>query len=313
MHDEKREILNMLSTGDISVDEAIRLMEALEDGERNEERKSEGRKQQGVHDAVHSIKETLSGVGPLVGRIVGEIGTEFQKDRNFPGENEAEELPPLEHEDNRFPIEEGDRLYIRNDKEEGPGGGDLLIESSEGEFCLFDNSETKNFRLLRSSSGPVIRWSGGRLKVTVPATVAELFAYALGGDLVIRDLDCPVRAKSMGGDLRLVRLKRKFKAKTAGGNIRLVLGPDSLEEGTARTMGGNIRVEVLEGTPRTETEAVTMGGAILVEDEFGETRKGHNFGKQKVSVMLGDNGSGSSLKVKTMGGNIEIRRARDES
>jgi hypothetical protein len=311
---EKLEILEMLKEGKIEVADAARLLDALEDGMKKRGSRGEGdssKKHAAVQDAMNSVKETLAGIGPLVGRMVGEISTEFQRDRNFPGESEGEELPEMEAPENRFRIEAGQKLFIRNDKQEGPGGGDVYIEGIDGGTCEFEGDEAKNLRVLRSSSGPVIRWSGGTLKIKVPATVEELLAYTLGGDLQVGKLGCPARLKSMGGDLRLTSPSRHFHAKTMGGNIRLRLGPEFCEPSEAKTMGGNIRVDVADGLPITETEAVTMGGSIMVSDELGRVRKGGNLGKQKINITLGDGQPGSRLKVKTMGGNIEIGRARD--
>ncbi len=314
MGDEKLEILEMLKEGKIEPADALRLIEALEAGNQkrdNEKTGDSSKKSAAVQDAMNSVKETLAGIGPFVGRMVGEISTEFQKDRNFPGESEAEELPELEIEDNRIPIDPGMKLFIRNDKQEGPGGGDVFIEGIEGDACEVEGEAAKNLRILRSSSGPVIRWSGGPLKIKVPATVEELFAYTLGGDMHVGALDCPAQLKSMGGDLRLMSPSRHFQAKTMGGNIRLRLGPEFCEASEANTMGGNIRIDVAEGAPLIETEATTMGGSIMVADELGRIRKGGNLGKQKITVTLGEGQPGSRLKVKTMGGNIEIGRVHD--
>jgi hypothetical protein len=315
MTEEKREILRMLSEGKIDVDQTERLLVALEEGQhkREKEKKStSARKHQAIQDTLSSVKEALAGVGPTVARIAGEITTEFQKERTFPGEMDAEELPPLECVDNRLPIEEGAKLFIRNDRTDGPGGGDLSIESTAGDTCEIESGDARNLRILRSSSGPVIRWSGGPLKVKVPSTVAEVFGYTLGGKADVSELHCPVQIKSMGGDLRLIGLKRRFKAKTMGGNIRLKLSKSCCEPSEAKTMGGNIRVDVAEGMPRTETRAVTMCGTILVDDGLGQIKQSGGLGQQKVTVDLGDGEPGSTLKVKTMGGNIEIRRVRHE-
>ena len=315
MSEEKKEILRLLSEGKINVDGAERLLVALEEGRRKsaaESRKASSRRQPAVQEALNSVREALAGVGPLVGRIAGEISTEFQKERNFPGESEAEELPELEYEDNHFTIGEGMKLYVRNDKNGGPGGGGLCIVSVPGKECLVEGEDARNLRVKRSSSGPVIRWAGGALKVRVPETVSDVYAYTLGGDAEVGELHCPVHIKSMGGDLRLTGLKHRFKAKTMGGNIRLGLGAGGLDTSEAKTMGGNIRIEVSPDTPGIETEAVTMCGNIIVDDELGHIERTNNVAMQKMTISLGSGEPHSKLKVKTMGGNIEVRRTGNE-
>jgi len=315
MSDEQREILGMLAEGRIDVAEAERLLAALAEGEKQRQagERTGGRRQAGVQEALHSVRETLAGIGPMMGRMAGEIATEFQKDHTFPGESEAGALPEIEDlADGRFAVAAGERLYVRNDKVDGPGGGDMIIEGIAGDRCELEAGEARNLRVLRSSSGPVVRWSGGPLTVRVPGTAAEVLAYTLGGDARVGGVGCPVQVKSMGGDLLLADLGRRFQAKTMGGNIRIKLGAAGCEASEARTMGGNIRVDVDPAVPRTEAEAVTMGGSILVEEAVGEVDRSSSLGKQRWTVRLGGGDPAGSLRLKTMGGNIEIRRARDD-
>ncbi len=315
MSTEQREILQMLSEGKIGVEDAERLLGALEEGRRRDEAEAQSggaRKQPAVQEALNSVREMLAGLGPMVGRIAGEISTEFQKERNFPGEHEAEELPDLEREGNQFTVSAGEKLYIRNDKRGGPGGGDLEILGTDGERCIMAGDEARNLRVLRSSSGPVIRWSGKSLKVFVPTTVSEVYAYTLGGDASVGALHCPVSVKSMGGDLQLSGLSHRFRAKTMGGNIRLGLSAGRLENSEAKTMGGNIRVDISPEAPSLEVEAMTMCGNIVVDDELGHIERTSNVASQKMKVNLGPGTPEAALKVKTMGGNIEVRRSNHE-
>lgn len=314
MSDERQEILQMLSEGRIDVDGAERLLIALEEGRRRrelEERPAAGRKQQAVHDALASVKQTVAGIGPMIGRIAGEISGEFQKERPFPGELDAEQLPLLPHEGGVFEVEEGAKLFLRNDKEGGPGGGDLVLVGGDGPDCEVEGDLASNLRIMKSSSGPVIRWAGGFLKVTVPATVAGVFVHALGGDADLSGLRCPLQVKSTGGDLRLADLKRGFKVKTMGGNIRVLLRAECSDECEAKTMGGNIRIDVEDGTWGTRTEAIALGGSIAVDETLGLIEKSGRLGRQVAQLQLGEGEAFASLLCKTMGGNIEIRRAND--
>jgi hypothetical protein len=116
----------------------------------------------------------------------------------------------------------------------------------------------------------------------------------------------------MGGNVKLVGPSQRFSAKTIGGNIQVELGSIACGSSTLRSMGGNIRIEVPEGVASTETEAVTIGGSIIVEDALGDVRKNVSLGRQKVRLFLGEGKPGTYLKVKNLGGNIEIRRVRHE-
>ena len=74
MSDERREVLSLLSEGRIDVDGAERLLEALEDGREKREppRGAGSRAQKTVQEALSAVRDTVAGLGPMVGRIAGE-------------------------------------------------------------------------------------------------------------------------------------------------------------------------------------------------------------------------------------------------
>ena len=79
MSQEQTEILQMLAGGAISVEEAERLLNALAEGQKKAAAAAGGGsqcKQQGVQEALHSVREAVAGIGPTVARMVGEISTE---------------------------------------------------------------------------------------------------------------------------------------------------------------------------------------------------------------------------------------------
>jgi len=140
MSDEQREILRMLSESKITVQEAERLLGALDEGQRRRqtEMNESSKTQQPMREAISSLRDVVAGIGPFVGRMVGEISTEIQKDHNFPGESDAEVLPPIELQNSSFVIGGAEKLFIRSDKEGGPGAGDLFVETIEGNTCRPD-------------------------------------------------------------------------------------------------------------------------------------------------------------------------------
>lgn len=89
---------------------------------------------------------------------------------------------------------------------------------------------------------------------------------------------------SMGGDIEVNDAPSGATLRTMGGDIRV---SNSNGVVVAKTMGGNIRVRRLAGS----LDAATMGGNVRVE-------------------ILGD-GSGRSIELSSMGGQLEIEVPKD--
>lgn len=112
----------------------------------------------------------------------------------------------------------------------------------------------------------------------------------------------------MGGDLELLGARAHFEARTMGGDLMIRLGPGWVSDSEAVTMGGDIRVELPEAL-KASIQASTMGGDIKADPGLGELRVLARIPGGKAVLDAGGVG-GASLTVRTMGGDIHLRKAR---
>lgn len=103
----------------------------------------------------------------------------------------------------------------------------------------------------------------------------------MGGQVSLTNIEGELEGKTMGGTLNLERLKGEIDIETMGGEISLT---DSEVDGELSTMGGQITFENVKGN----VDATTMGGNIYQRNVSGKP------------------GAYDPMKVKTMGGSIEI-------
>ena len=314
MSDERREILRMLAEKMISVDEAERLLRALDEGDRKR-RERDSRAGSSPRDSLRvsldSLGEALAEVGPSVKGVVEEAvsglaGLRFDEEDEGEGGDETNEIT-----ERSFPLAQGTGLIIRNTPKPISGNANLSIEAIEGDVCEIIPSDATNVRVRQGKSRTTIRWTNGSLLVKVPETVATLKGSTMGGDIGVQGLACDTVIKTMGGDLSLQGISGEFAAKTMGGSISIRLDPAWHGESKAVTMGGAVSLSAPQGV-NANVRATTMGGRVDVEDGLGRVIRGSSFINQRIDLTLGEGEPVSTLMLKTMGGDISIRRLADE-
>lgn len=73
----------------------------------------------------------------------------------------------------------------------------------------------------------------------------------------------------------------------------------------ASTMGGSIALVIPDSIP-VEVSASAMGGDIAVSENLGEVSTSRSHAGSKVRMQIGDDDEPPRIKLKTMGGSIEI-------
>jgi DUF4097 and DUF4098 domain-containing protein YvlB len=312
MSDERKEILRMLAEKMISVDEAERLLRALDKGDqkrRERNARSETSPRDSLRVSLDSLGEALSEVGPSVKGVVEEAVSGLAGLR-FDEEDDDEE-ESTEITDKSFPLAEGTSLIIRNTPRPISGNANLSIEAVEGNVCEINSDDARNVRVRQGTSRTTIKWTSGSLLVKVPTTVSKLKGNTMGGDIGVQGLACHTVVKTMGGDLSLQGISGEFAAKTMGGGISIRLDPAWHGDSKAVTMGGAVSLAAPVGV-NAAVRAVTMGGRVDVEDGMGQVIRGSSFINQRIDLTLGEDEPTSKLMLKTMGGDISIRRLADE-
>jgi len=307
MEEERKEILRMLSEGIIDVDGAERLLKALgERDERTAQRERHQRFERHVGAGAQaggfaSIAEAMSGIGPAVRDAVSGAMSDMPGSSDDPA---GENLPELHSDDGSYEIPTGSSLIIRSAGRKRHGSvsvkgveGRSLVVSCDGDARLYGAGDS--YRLV---------WRQGDLEVGVPVSVASLDISISGGDISVEDVGADARIRTMGGDLELLGARAHFEARTMGGDLMIRLGPGWVSDSEAVTMGGDIRVELPEAL-KASIQASTMGGDIKADPGLGELRVLARIPGGKAVLDAGGVG-GASLTVRTMGGDIHLRKAR---
>ena len=315
MSDAQKEILKMLADNVITVDEAERLLRAVSEGEKHKE---EPKSRAGRHHPPHyhiggifeTIGETLADIGPMVKNTVEDVMTGVLGDEL--GDLDEEELEDVEPTDGTFPIQKGMHLLIVNDWLSGYGKTDLQVQGIAGETCRIEAKDDDNVRVRQDASHVIIQWSDGPLTVEVPETISSLKVKMKGGNILVKEIASQMSLKTLGGNLDIHDIQQDIHAKTMGGQVKLILSQGWKGNGHAHTMGGNITLSIPDDVS-TKVKAVTMGGKVNTEADSRIIDSRQSFpGKSKVKIQIGEE-SDSFIALKTMGGDINVRRIRHES
>jgi hypothetical protein len=297
MGQERMEILRMVAEKKISVEDAERLLRAIEDGDRS--RQESGAAKAGQRG--FRFGELLGDVGSMVQGVVEEaasgIGAVLGDEE--PG---GEDVPAV---GGRFEVASGARLVIRQRR--WKGRGDLELAGVAGSACELVGA-VGGVRTFGEQKKLVVTPGEGALRVAVPASVAELKAVTMGGKLRAEGLGCPVELKSMGGDVSLSGARLPFEVKSMGGAVQIEVALGLTGESRAETMGGDLRIDLPAGI-NLRIEASTWGGAIEVDPEIGVGQKRDRWsGKAVLELAAHDPATAATLRLKSTGGRIELRR-----
>jgi DUF4097 and DUF4098 domain-containing protein YvlB len=198
-------------------------------------------------------------------------------------------------------------------------GGELRIDLDVGSVEVESHAEnsvrveawaagmgSRGARFDLSSDGDNVRFSGevggwlsvlGGPRVRVRVRVPREFSLELetnGGHVEIEDLHGDVRARTSGGTVRVDRIEGDVDLETSGGSIEV----DDVEgEITARTSGGSIRVSEARG----DVEVQTSGGSIQIRDVEGRVNARTSGGS--ITVRFASDPAGN---LETSGGGIEV-------
>lgn len=310
MSEERREVLRMLSDKVITVDEAERLLGALAVGQEKREREEQRseRRSGSVGDTLQSMRQTIAGIGPMIGEVVGEATSGLF-------DHDTEDLEGIEQivpEPTRFAIEPGSNLLIRNEGSPMGSGGRVIVTGVAEDECAVSGPGLQTARIGTRGNDHEIRWRRGDLKVLVPRTIGGLTTHTRGGDIRISGLGCEFFVKTLGGNLVLEDLAAPFHASTMGGNVDLALSAEFHGDGKASTMGGNVKLGYPEGLGGTEVRAKTMAGRIRCETIGQQTTAQVGVGPQRATTRLGEGDVTGHLSLKTMAGNIDVKQVQHD-
>lgn len=161
--------------------------------------------------------------------------------------------------------------------------------------------------------------------VAIRGTRGPLEARSVSGEIDIDDVQGPTRLRTVSGDLRATAYAGQMEANTVSGDLRfersrikkpdlqsvsgdvrvegvLVFPSDGSGEGRIKTVSGDVELDLAETT--MDVEFQTLSGDVTVDTPDAKVEK---RGRREWRVTVG--AGGARLKVKTVSGDLSIRRS----
>jgi hypothetical protein len=303
MGDEKSQILQMVADGVITADDGVKLLEALEKGERKRREREE--RPHGLNRRIiaENLGARLAEIGPMVRTAVCEafVGV---GDGDMDEIIEIETGPHIEYEgfDGPVDIKPGTTVHIRNGRESVSRDGELVLKGVGG--TSMEVLEGKG-EVHSSGEDCYVQWKGGRLVLGIPGSASVLLVSLRGSSVSAENLSSGIDLKTKGGSINLEGQGGGFCVKTMGGCIVIELDESWKSESKASTMGGSITLTV-PSSVSADVSASAVGGEITVPENQGEMSVSRSHAGSKVRLRLGDDEEAPGIRLKTMGGSIEI-------
>jgi len=205
------------------------------------------------------------------------------------------------------------------------GGGSIRVESTSGKL----EAETGGGGITVTScgQGAVLQTGGG--SISVERCGGRLKASTGGGSIELGQISGPAEVETGGGSIRLTSATGLVHAETGGGSIEL----NGVPCARAETGAGGIVAKFVPGSQRTDSMLETAAGDVTIyltsnlnvtvradielanghsiHSDFSEIRvnsEGGDWGPKTISAEGSLNGGGPMVKVRTVSGNISIRR-----
>lgn len=154
--------------------------------------------------------------------------------------------------------------------------------------------------------------SDGNYTVRVPRQTDVLFAYdptAGSSDLTIRDLSGRIEARLLSGDMRLLNVSGPVVANTVSGDIKVQFSATPSLPSAITSVSGNVDV-TLPAASKLTLSMRSISGEIYTD--FDLSLDGGNglrhVGGQTVEGRA--NGGGSSFSLKSVSGDVFLRKAK---
>lgn len=208
------------------------------------------------------------------------------------------------------------------------GGGSIKITGSKGKV----NASTGGGSISVGGASQAVNVSSGGGSVQVQQCGAELYISTGGGSIHVGDVTGKAKLITGGGSIRLTSASGPVVANTGGGAIELY---KLMQGARAETGAGSITAEFLGSMGTDSTLQTSVGDVIVyigpqakftvkaeldmanghqIRSDFPDlkitTDGGGNYGPKNYYAQGSLNGGGAVLRVHTMSGNIEFRRAK---
>lgn len=311
MKEERIEILKMLQDGVITVDDAEKLLSALNSGEeksrseaqykRNRDHSFDGNFFGGTF--FKELDKGLSGLGKM-------FEGKFDNFRDIhpykSNDNTYRDFESVYTENGRIIIEQGDILEIRQQIKPGRSGScDIELNQSNGKDILVDGDEDNSYEVKRKDDTIVVICYDD-CRISIPEGLRETSVKLINGDMEIRDINCPFRAETLNGDISIKDCMKVNYVKSLSGDIECKIS--DFFEGICdiSTLSGDV-VLSLPDCYSGMINAKAMSGEIICEldgDVF--IKKESNMIQEKQVIEINKGSSENSINCSTLSGDITI-------
>jgi DUF4097 and DUF4098 domain-containing protein YvlB len=219
---------------------------------------------------------------------------------------------------------------VRGDADLKTSGGDIRVVSADGQV----NVSTSGGDIEVGDVGKALKAStaGGDIKVgnvggeaTLSTAGGDVRVGKVSGTATLKtaggDVECngatgPVVAKTAGGDLRLSGISGSIEAATAGGDIRAELNPTGSGPSSLTTAGGSVSLYLPENAKATVQALIRIEGRWKtnsarydIRSDFKAAAYTKDEDAEEIRASYELNGGGQVITVKTVNGDIQIRKA----
>lgn len=206
----------------------------------------------------------------------------------------------------------GGSIHVGNLKSDATletSGGEIFAGIIEGSV----SAETAGGDIvLRGASGPVkAETAGGQIQIG-PCR-ASIRAETAGGSIRLQGARGMVQAETAGGSIDLFRIESAVRAQTANGRILLELNAnrETFAPSLLETSVGDVQVFLPPELPLDIDAAIEEAFGHKIVSDFPQLRVEGNeedFHHRSQRGEAALNGGGKLLRIRTVTGNIEIRR-----
>jgi hypothetical protein len=198
----------------------------------------------------------------------------------------------------------------------GDAKGDANLETSGGEIAVGQVGGTLHAAtaggdvIIAGAAGKVVAQTAGG-QIHIGPTSSSVLAETAGGSISLAGARGHVVAETAGGSIDLLRIESAVQASTASGRILAQFNPTkSFGSSQLVTRSGDVYVYLPIGLPLTIDAAINGAAGHKIQSDFPITIQG---GKEELNpgTIRGQgalNGGGEVLKIRTVAGDIEIRK-----
>jgi DUF4097 and DUF4098 domain-containing protein YvlB len=178
-------------------------------------------------------------------------------------------------------------------------GGDVTVDDLAGKVSA--RTSGGDIALGKISGAVRATTSGGTVRLEEGQ--AEVNLSTSGGDIRVGRAAGPTDLETSGGSIDVKSAENTLQASTSGGNVSAGLAGMLKGDCQLQTSGGRVRVTV-DKTAAFNLDASTSGGGVEAKGVAIAIDKG-GAGRSRLNGKV--NGGGPELKLRSSGGNIEIR------